>query len=102
MGTSRDPRKPRGASRGGAEALRSRDVARVRMNISNTMDEADVLGVELDVLKREHRELDEAIRALEAEGSRDMLTIRRKKKEKLILKDRIRLIEDRLLPDIIA
>ena len=72
------------------------------MNISNTMDEAEVLAFELDVLRREHRELDEAIRALEAEGSRDMLTIRRKKKEKLILKDRIRLIEDRLLPDIIA
>ncbi len=72
------------------------------MNISNTMDEADVLQVELEVLRREHRELDEAIRALEAEGGRDMLTIRRKKKEKLVLKDRIRLIEDRLLPDIIA
>ena len=72
------------------------------MNISNTMDEAEVLAFELEVLKREHRELDEAIRALEAEGGRDMLTIRRKKKEKLLLKDRIRLIEDRLLPDIIA
>ena len=72
------------------------------MNISNTMDEAEVLAFELEVLKREHRELDDAIRALEAEGGRDMLTIRRKKKEKLVLKDRIRLIEDRLLPDIIA
>ena len=73
------------------------------MNISNTMDEAEVLRVELDVLKREHRELDEAIRALEeAGGVPDMLTIRRKKKEKLVLKDRIRLLEDRLLPDIIA
>ena len=72
------------------------------MNISNTMDEAEVLRVELEVLKREHRELDDAIQALEAEGGRDMLTIRRKKKEKLVLKDRIRLIEDRLLPDIIA
>jgi hypothetical protein len=72
------------------------------MNISNAMDETEVLRVELDVLKREHRELDEAIRLLELEGSRDMLTIRRKKKEKLVLKDRIRLIEDRLLPDIIA
>jgi hypothetical protein len=72
------------------------------MNISNAMDESEVLRVELDVLKREHRELDDAIRALEDEGSRDMLTIRRKKKEKLVLKDRIRLIEDRLLPDIIA
>ena len=72
------------------------------MNISNTMDEAEVLAFELEVLKREHRELDDAIRALEAEGGRDMLTIRRKKKEKLVLKDRIRLLEDRLLPDIIA
>ena len=72
------------------------------MNISNTMDETEVLRVELEVLKREHRELDEAIQALELEGARDMLTIRRKKKEKLVLKDRIRLIEDRLLPDIIA
>ena len=67
------------------------------------MDEIEVLRVELDVLKREHRELDESIRALEeAGGVPDMLTIRRKKKEKLVLKDRIRLIEDRLLPDIIA
>lgn len=73
------------------------------MNIPTAMDETEVLRVELEVLRREHRELDEAIRALEAApGVPDMLTIRRKKKEKLILKDRIRLIEDRLLPDIIA
>jgi hypothetical protein len=72
------------------------------MNIPTAMDESEVLRVELDVLRREHRELDEAILALESEGARDVLTIRRKKKEKLILKDRIRLIEDRLLPDIIA
>jgi hypothetical protein len=73
------------------------------MNISSTMDETEVLRVELEVLKREHRELDESIRALEEAASvPDMLTIRRKKKEKLVLKDRIRLIEDRLLPDIIA
>ena len=72
------------------------------MNISNTMDETEVLRVELEVLKREHRELDDAIQALEIEGAHDMLTIRRRKKEKLILKDRIRLLEDRLLPDIIA
>ena len=72
------------------------------MNIPTAMDETEVLRVELEVLKREHRDLDDAIRVLEEEGSRDMLTIRRKKKEKLVLKDRIRLIEDRLLADIIA
>lgn len=70
---------------------------------SATMDEAEVLRLELEVLRQAHRDLDAAIRALE-EGPvpPDMLTIRRKKKEKLALKDRIRLIEDRLLPDIIA
>lgn len=73
------------------------------MNIPTAMDEVDVLRVELEVLRREHRELDESIRALESSaGVPDMLTIRRRKKEKLVLKDRIRLIEDRLLPDIIA
>lgn len=72
------------------------------MNVSPTMAEDEVLRVELDVLRREHRELDEAILAIEAEGSRDMLGIRRRKKEKLALKDRIRILEDRLLPDIIA
>ena len=72
------------------------------MNISPTMREDEVLQVELDQLRREHRELDEAVLQLEAEGSRDVLSIRRKKKEKLVLKDRIRLLEDRLLPDIIA
>jgi len=72
------------------------------MNVSPTMAEDEVLRVELEVLRREHRELDEAILVLEAEGGRDMLGIRRRKKGKLVLKDRIRLLEDRLLPDIIA
>ncbi len=72
------------------------------MNVSPTMAEDEVLRVELAVLRREHRELDEAILQLEAEGSRDVFAIRLKKKEKLQLKDRIRLLEDRLLPDIIA
>jgi hypothetical protein len=72
------------------------------MNVSPTMAEEEVLQVELEVLRREHRELDEAILQLEADGSRDVFTIRLKKKEKLQLKDRIRILEDRLLPDIIA
>jgi hypothetical protein len=72
------------------------------MNVTPTMAEDEVLRVELEVLRREHRELDEAILQLEAEGSRDVFAIRLKKKEKLQLKDRIRILEDRLLPDIIA
>ena len=73
------------------------------MNIPSTMDETDVLKVRLEVLRREHRDLDEAIHALQARGpTADMLTIRRLKKQKLVLKDQIAVIEDRLLPDIIA
>ena len=66
------------------------------------MANEDVLRVELEVFRREHRDLDEAIQALEEKGTADALTIRRLKKQKLVLKDTISLIEDRLLPDIIA
>ena len=62
----------------------------------------DVLRVEVETLKREHRDLDEAIRALEDRGTGDQLTIKRLKKKKLALKDQIQALEDRLFPDIIA
>ncbi|GGL70655.1 YdcH family protein [Wenxinia marina] len=72
------------------------------MSDSSQMDEAEILRVRLEVLKREHRDLDEAIHALEGRGPSDMLTVRRLKKQKLRLKDQIAQIEDQLLPDIIA
>lgn len=56
----------------------------------------------LEQLKIEHRDLDDAINALRAQTMVDQLQIARLKKTKLILKDRIRRIEDQLLPDIIA
>jgi hypothetical protein len=62
----------------------------------------DVLRVELEVFKQEHRDLDEAIAALVEKGTSDRLTIQRLKKKKLQLKDIIARIEDRLTPDIIA
>lgn len=62
----------------------------------------DVLRVELEVFRREHRDLDEAIAALAERPTGDQLTLRRLKKQKLGLKDRIARIEDRLTPDIIA
>ena len=65
------------------------------------MQTEDVLRVELETFRQEHRDLDEAIAALEATGG-DVLTIRRLKKQKLALKDRIAVIEDRITPDIIA
>ncbi|MDP2732077.1 MAG: DUF465 domain-containing protein [Hoeflea sp.] len=60
------------------------------------------LRAELAKLKEEHRDLDTAIDALENSPSRDNLQIKRLKKKKLALKDRIAQIEDQLLPDIIA
>lgn len=66
------------------------------------MDHEDVQRVRLEVLRREHRDLDEAIQALEEVRRTDQLTIRRLKTQKLRLKDQIAVIEDDLTPDIIA
>ncbi len=72
------------------------------MNSPQEMTHEDVLRVRLEVLIREHRDLDEAIRALEENTRPDQLMLRRLKKQKLALKDRIARIEDELTPDIIA
>lgn len=56
----------------------------------------------LAMLRTEHRDLDAAIEALSGAGSSDQLQIARLKKRKLRLRDQIALIEDELLPDIIA
>jgi hypothetical protein len=72
------------------------------MNISSEMNFEEMLRVKLEVLKREHRDLDEAISALELSGRPDQLTLRRLKKQKLSLKDQIVKFEDQLIPDIIA
>jgi hypothetical protein len=58
--------------------------------------------IRLEVLKRQHRDLDEAVHVLETAGRPDPLTLRRLKKQKLALKDQIVKIADRLIPDIIA
>jgi hypothetical protein len=57
---------------------------------------------QLEMLKIEHRDLDDAIEALRARDSVDQLQIARLKKKKLGLKDQIRRLEDQLVPDIIA
>ena len=56
----------------------------------------------LEGLKIEHRDLDAAIDALLAAGASDQLQIARLKKRKLKLKDQIAIVEDYLIPDIIA
>lgn len=53
-------------------------------------------------LRIEHRDLDAAIDALRSSEASDQLQIARLKKRKLKLKDQIALIQDYLIPDIIA
>ncbi|WP_339826639.1 DUF465 domain-containing protein [uncultured Parasphingorhabdus sp.] len=60
------------------------------------------LQMRLELLKIEHRDLDEAIIALVEAGNSDQLRAARLKKRKLQLRDRIILIENQLIPDIIA
>ena len=53
-------------------------------------------------LRLEHRDLDSAIEALRATPAPDQLQLARLKKRKLRLRDEIKLLEDQLIPDIIA
>ncbi|HEY9553551.1 YdcH family protein [Allosphingosinicella sp.] len=53
-------------------------------------------------LKMEHRDLDAAIEALRSTLAADQLQLARLKRRKLRLKDEIALLEDQLVPDIIA
>ena len=66
------------------------------------MDDQDDVNRRLATLRSEHRDLDVAIAALIDTGGRDQLSIARLKKRKLILRDEIAMLEDQLIPDIIA
>ncbi|CAN5258241.1 DUF465 domain-containing protein [soil metagenome] len=65
------------------------------------MDET-LIAKRLEMLRIEHRDLDSAIGALFETGSTDQLQLARLKKRKLRLRDEIALLEDQLIPDIIA
>ncbi len=67
-----------------------------------TAEDESALRTELARLQQEHRDLDAAIEALIDAPSHDQIQVQRFKKRKLILRDRIRVIEDQLTPDIIA
>lgn len=68
------------------------------MNHSNDPDPS----IRLAQLRMEHRDLDSAIEALRGLSSPDQLQLARLKKRKLRLRDEIALIEDQMIPDIIA
>ena len=64
--------------------------------------ERSALTIESGRLQQEHRDLDTAIDALLSIGAKDQLQVQRLKKRKLVLRDRLSVIQDQLLPDIIA
>jgi hypothetical protein len=74
----------------------------VNMNAPSELNFEEMLRIRLEVVRREHRDLDEAVHVLETAGRPDPLTLRRLKKQKLALKDQIVKMEDQLIPDIIA
>ena len=65
-------------------------------------DEQIFLTQRLAELRTEHRDLDDVIGRLSEETYVDQLQLRRLKKRKLQLKDFIRCLENRLIPDIDA
>ena len=65
-------------------------------------DERAASERELALLRREHRDLDAAINALERSGLPDQVQVQRLKKRKLTLRDRIGHLEDELTPDLTA
>ncbi|HEX8446439.1 MAG TPA: DUF465 domain-containing protein [Sphingomonas sp.] len=62
----------------------------------------DELAQRIEVMRIEHRDLDDAIAALNSATVRDELQIARLKRRKLRLRDEIAQAEDMLVPDIIA
>ncbi|HBM91191.1 MAG TPA: DUF465 domain-containing protein [Rhodospirillaceae bacterium] len=66
------------------------------------MSNQEKLCERLELLRAEHRDLDDAIVALSQRSLPDMIQLARLKKKKLQLRDDIIRIESVLLPDIIA
>jgi hypothetical protein len=61
----------------------------------------DIL-LRLELVRSEHRDLDDAIAALTVQAVPDQLQLARLKKRKLRLKDEVTMLESQLVPDIIA
>jgi hypothetical protein len=65
------------------------------------MDDTQI-RIRLDGMRTEHRDLDDAIAALGLATAPDQLQMARLKRRKLRLRDEIAMLEDQLIPDIIA
>ncbi len=72
------------------------------MKTPATMTPNEVLRYEMQIFQQDHRDLDEAIDALQEAQRVDMLTLQRLKRRKLALKDKITWLSNQINPDIIA
>ena len=66
------------------------------------MNDSDKLIETLKSFEQEHRDLDEILIQLQEKKTVDFLQIQRLKKRKLVLKDKIIDIKNKIEPDIIA
>jgi len=67
-----------------------------------TAEERAQIEARIVALETEHHDLDDVIARLAANPLQDQLQLRRLKKKKLLLKDLIARLRDRLIPDIVA
>jgi len=67
-----------------------------------TTEETEAVRRKVEILRIEHRDLDEVIARLSHDPELDELQLRRLKRRKLLLKDQITLLERQLVPDIPA
>ena len=71
------------------------------LDVPDGLSEEEMMKL-LTRLKKEHRAIDREIKAMSETGVTDMLKMRRMKKVKLAMKDKITFIENQITPDIIA
>ena len=57
---------------------------------------------QLSILEQEHRDLDDVINRLQEGKTINLQQMQRLKKRKLLLKDKITILKDKIEPDIIA
>lgn len=67
-----------------------------------TEEERQQIEARIHVLELEHHDLDDIIARLQVDPGQDQLQLRRLKKRKLVLKDILARLRNRLIPDIIA
>ena len=72
--------------------------------MNDDAEQADTAAILLELarLRQEHQDLDAAVLALQTMALPDQLRIARLKKRKLVLRDQIAKLENRLTPDLIA